>query len=156
VIKRQSRMWLFPGALVVILFLGFGSSQVEQQQRSVEGLIATADAILVAEILSTDYTATPADGPMVAVAKVWKVLKGRFTSGKRFRFAETAWVGPTYQKGEYRVLFLEKTKSREAAKASPWWILSHLSARRDYFIDKDSIPNLSRESLGAFMKKIQE
>ncbi|HLE56809.1 MAG TPA: hypothetical protein VJB15_06980, partial [Rhodothermia bacterium] len=67
-----------------------------------------------------------------------------------------AWVGPTYKKGENRILFLEKTQSQEASKASPWWILSHLSARRDYFIERDSIPDLSLQSLGELVKKIQE
>lgn len=129
---------------------------VEQEQRTFEGLMTTADAIVAVEILSTDYTATPADGPMVAVAKALKVLKGPFTKGKHFSFAETAWVGPTYQEGEFRILFLEKTESLEASKASPWWILSNLYARSDYFIEKDSIPDLSRESLGAFLRKVQE
>jgi hypothetical protein len=47
---------------------------------------------------------------MAATAKVLKVLKGRLTTGKQFSFTETAWVGPSYQKGEYRILFLEKAK----------------------------------------------
>ncbi|MDP9177379.1 MAG: hypothetical protein M3O61_06845 [Gemmatimonadota bacterium] len=153
-IQLHSKIRLVAGTLTVMLFVGFSWPALAQKPRPVESLIANADAIVVVEILSTDYTRTPADGPMVAVAKVLKVLKGPFIRGRRIRFAETAWVGPSYEKREYRVLFLEKTDSPEAAKASAWWILSHLSARRDYFIERDSIPDLSLESLRTLVEKI--
>ena len=69
--------------LVTILWLACPLSAVEQEQRSLEGLIAAAEAIVAGEILSTDYTATPADGPMVAVAKVLKVIKGPIRKRKQ-------------------------------------------------------------------------
>ena len=152
-IKKASRC-----TLILIAFWGFAwrAIAVEQEQRPYEGLITTADAVVAVEILSTDYTATPADGPMVAETKPLKILKGPFTKGKLFRFTETAWVGPTYQKGEYRILFLEKAASRETPRENQWRILSHLYARGDFFIEKDAIPNLSLESLESFLKKIQD
>jgi hypothetical protein len=98
--------------LVVALFLlGSGTVALGQEGSASKGLIAAAAAVVAVEILSTDYTATPSDGPMVAAAKTLKVVKGPLTSGTELRFSETAWVGPTYQKGEYRILFLEKAAS---------------------------------------------
>lgn len=145
-------------SVIVMVFLILESRTVVpgQEPSPFEGLIAAAAAVVAVEILSTDYTATPADGPMVAAAKVLKVLKGPLTSGKEFRFSETAWLGPTYQKGEYRILFLEEATSSEFPSPTPWRILSRLDARADFFIEKDSLPDLSLESLGAFLKKIQE
>ena len=119
-------------------------------------LITTAEAVVAVEILSTDYTATPSDGPMVAEARVLKVVKGALSQGKKFSFRETAWVGPTYQKGEHRILFLEQAKPTESRNASRWWILSNLYARTDFFIEKDSIAALSGESLESLLKEIQQ
>src|SRR6185369_14008587 len=70
------------------------------QEQGFEVLIASAESVVAVEILSTDYTATPADGPMVATSKVLKAVKGDLAAGQTFTFAETAWVGPTYQKGD--------------------------------------------------------
>ena len=146
------------GPFILIAFLAMGSETiaVKQEQRAFEGLIAAAEAVVAVEILSTDYTATPSDGPMVATARVLKVVKGPFTAGKTFNFMETAWVGPTYQKGEYRILFLEKTRPTEYPRTAEWRILSNLHARTDFFIDKDSVPALTAESLESFLKKLQE
>ena len=144
--------------LVAFLVLGSRTSAVAQERRDLNftGLITAAEAVVAVEILSTDYTATPSDGPMVAAARVLKVVKGPFTAGKTFNFTETAWVGPSYQKGEYRILFLEKTKPTESSKTTRWWILSNQYARMDFFIEKDSIAALSAESLESFLKEIQE
>jgi hypothetical protein len=142
--------------LVGLLILVAQSFAVAQEPRLFEGLVKEAETITAAEILSTDYTATPADGPMVATAKILKVLKGPLTPGEQFRFAETAWVGPTYQKGEHRILFLEKAGPQEFPKVADWQILSHLHARTDFFIEKDSLSDLSLESLESFLKQIQE
>ena len=147
-------------ALILVAFLVLGSrtSAVTQERLALDftGLIAAAEAVVAVEILSTDYTATPSDGPMSAAAKVLKVLKGPLITEKKFSFWETAWVGPAYQKGEYRILFLEQAKPAESGKTTRWWILSNLYARTDFFIEKDSIPALSAESLESFLKQIQE
>jgi hypothetical protein len=142
--------------LVALFILGSGTVTPAQERGPLKGLIAAAGAVVVVEILSTDYTATPADGPMVAAAKILKVLKGPLTSGKEFRFSETAWVGPTYQQGEYRILFLEKAASSEFPRPTDWRILSRLDARSDFFIEKGSLSDLSLESLEAFLKRIEE
>ena len=142
--------------LIAFLVLGSRTIAVQQEQRAFEGLITAAEAVVAVEILSTDYTATPVDGPMVAAAKVLKVLKGPLTTGKQFRFTETAWVGPTYQKGEHRILFLEKARLPKFPKATEWRILSHLYAKTDFFIEKGSLSDLSLESLESFLRKIQE
>ena len=141
----------------LIAFLGFTSSTAvaEQESSPFESLKTNAEAIVAAEILSTDYRATPADGPMKAVAKVLKVLKGPLAGGKKFSFSETAWVGPTYQAGEFRILFLEKAKPITDSPTSPWRVLSHLYAKSDFFIEKESIPSLSLPSLQLFLKKIK-
>ena len=144
--------------LVAFLLLGPRTTAVTQEQSGLNftGLITAAEAVVAVEILSTDYTATPSDGPMVATARVLKVLKGPLFSGKKLTFWETAWVGPAYQKGEFRILFLEQAKPTESREATRWWILSNLYARTDFFIEKGSIPALSAESLESFLKGIQE
>ncbi len=142
--------------LIVLLALGSHALAESQAQPPFGDLITPAEAVVAVEILSTDYGATPADGPMVATAKVLKSLKGPLTLGKQFRFSETAWVGPSYQKGEYRILFLEKAAPSVFPRLSEWRILSRLDARTDFFIEKDSVSNLSLESLGSFLKKLQE
>jgi hypothetical protein len=147
-------------SLILVAFLVLGPCPIvvtqEQPGSKITALITAAEAVVAVEILSTDYTATPSDGPMVAEAKVLKVVKGPLTNGKKFSFWETAWVGPAYQKGEYRILFLEQAKPTESRKASRWWILSNLYARTDFFIEKNSISALSAESLESFLKEIQE
>ena len=60
-----------------------------QGQRPPQGLLAAADAIVAVEIVSADYRPTVNDGPMVAAAKVLKVLKGPLTPGRDVRFFET-------------------------------------------------------------------
>lgn len=146
--------------LVMLAFLVLGSPRgavtQEQSGSSFSDLINTAEAVVAVEILSTDYTATPSDGPMKAEAKILKVVKGALTTGKKFDFWETAWVGPSYQKGEYRILFLEQAKPPEPGMRARWWIVSNLYARTDFFIEKDSVAALSAESLGSFLKGIQE
>ena len=141
--------------LIAILATGSDALAVTQEQ-GFEVLIASAESVVAVEILSTDYTATPADGPMVATSKVLKAVKGDLAAGKTFTFAETAWVGPTYQKGDLRILFLEKPKPSESHKSAKWRILSSLYARTDFFIEKDSVPALTLESLQSFLRKIQE
>lgn len=147
-------------SLILVAFFVLGSCPraVTQETRGPGflTLITAAEAVVAVEILSTDYTATPSDGPMVAEAKVLKVVKGPLTQGKKFSFWETAWVGPSYQKGEHRILFLEQAKPTESRNASRWWILSNLYARTDFFIEKDSIAALSGESLESLLKEIQQ
>ena len=142
--------------LIAILATVSDALAVTQEQQGFEVLIASAESVVAVEILSTDYTATPADGPMVATSKVLKAVKGDLAAGKTFTFAETAWVGPTYQKGDLRILFLEKPKPSEPHKSAKWRILSSLYARTDFFIEKDSVPALTLESLQSFLRKIQE
>ena len=125
-----------------------------QGQSPPQGLLAAAEAVVAVEIVSTDYTATAADGPMVAAAKILKVLKGPLAPGKDLRFSETAWVGPSYQKGEYRILFLEKAVSSEFPKPTDWRIASRQDARTDFFIERDALSDLSLQSLDAFLKRM--
>jgi hypothetical protein len=140
-------------ALSLTALLMFVSPGVAQRPVSgtSEGLIAAAEVIAAVEIVSTDYSFTGSDGPMVAVARVLKVLKGQLAPGREVRFSETAWVGPTYQKGEYRILFLQKAAPAEI----PWRIASHPDARRtDFFIERDAVSDLSLQSLDAFLNRI--
>lgn len=146
------------GPLILASLLAVGPQAVgmQQERRGFGDLIALADAVVAVEVLSTDYTATASDGPMLAAARVLKVVKGPFKNGKTFNFMETAWVGPAYQKGEYRILFLEKTKPTEFPKTTEWRILPNSYARTDFFINKDSVTALSTDSLRAFLKELQD
>jgi hypothetical protein len=146
------------GPLILLAFLAVGPQAVGVQQEPLGfgDLIEVADAVVAVEVLSTDYTATASDGPMSATAKVLKVVKGPFKDGSTLNFMETAWVGPAYQKGEYRILFLEKTKATDFPKTTEWRILTNSYARTDFFINKDSIARLSPDYLKSFLREIQD
>ena len=45
-----------------------------QEQLTFVGLMAAAEAVVAVEILSTDYTLTAKDGPMVATVRVLKEI----------------------------------------------------------------------------------
>ncbi len=142
--------------LVIIWVLALRAIASGGEKGHFESLVLIADVVVAVEILSTDYSATPSDGPIVAVAKVLKTVKGPFAKGNKFSFTETAWVGPTYKKNEYRLLFLETTDSSQGSTAKSWRILSHLFAKLDFFIEKGSIPKLSLQSLESFLREIQD
>ena len=125
------------------------ASYAGPQQPGLADLIPAADVIVVAQISETDYSRTPADGPMTAQAAVLSVVKGRLRKGQSFRFSETAWVGPNYRAGEVRVLFLE------AAGANSWRILSNLNAKPDFFIERDAIPLLNATTLKSFLERVR-
>jgi hypothetical protein len=101
-----------------------------QGQSPPQGLLAAAEAVVAVEIVSTDYTATAADGPMVAAAKILKVL------------------------GEYRILFLEKAVSSEFPRPTDWRVASRQDARTDFFIERDALSDLSLQSLDLFLKRM--
>jgi hypothetical protein len=61
-----------------------------------------ADLIAAVEVLNVDDSATASDGPMYAEARILKVLRG--PSSSTTRFGASAWLGPTYRKGDRRVL----------------------------------------------------
>jgi hypothetical protein len=143
-----------PAILIVVLALNAQPDAPEAQQPPFQGLIAAAEAIVAVEIVSTDYTLTAADGPMIAVAKILKVLRGPLSPGSEVRFLETAWVGPSYQKGEYRILFLVKVASTEFPRATGWRIASRQDARTDFFIERSALSELSLQSLDAFLKRM--
>jgi hypothetical protein len=140
---------------MVFLLLVWPALPAGQQHLSFQSLIAQAEVIVAAEIISSDYSATAADGPMLATARVLKALKGPMLAEKEFSFRESAWVGPTYQKGEHRILFLEKSKQSDSAKNVQWLILSNPYARTDFFIDTESLAALSLESLKSFLHELQ-
>ncbi len=101
-----------------------------QGQSPPQGLLAAAEAVVAVEIVSADYTATAADGPMVAAAKILKVL------------------------GEYRILFLEKAVSSEFPRPTDWRVASRQDARTDFFIERDALSDLSLQSLDLFLKRM--
>jgi hypothetical protein len=118
------------------------------QQTTLASLIPAAPIIVVARITKADYSRTSSDGPMIAQAKVLSVIKGNLKKEQSFRFTETAWVGPAYQTGEIRVLFIE------SAGPNSWRILSNLYAKTDFFIERDAAPLLNLDSLTSFLGKV--
>jgi hypothetical protein len=119
-----------------------------QQQATLASLIAAADSIVVVQVSDTDYSRTPSDGPMVAHAKVLSSVKGRLRKDQSFEFTETAWVGPNYQAGEVRILFME------SSGRSTWRVLPNLYAKLDFFIAREAIPNLNLNSLKAALETL--
>ncbi len=117
-------------------------------------LIPDADVIVAVEILRTDYRATAADGPMYADAKILKVIKGQLARNKTLRFGESGWWSPTYEVGEYRILFLKRVRSKEYYSLAHWATL--YADRIDFFFSMDSLGALSSASLQAFLKRAED
>ncbi len=82
--------------------------------RQLETLIDEAEVVAAVRILSTDYRATAADGPMYADAKLLKLIKGNRSTPQRIHFGASAWVGPTYHAGEERIVFLARVPGDHA------------------------------------------
>lgn len=117
-------------------------------------LITEADAIAAVKILSTDYTATASDGPMYAKAKVLKVLKGNVSTWWKLRFGETGWWGPTYKKGERRIVFLGRRGRKDKYFKAKWHTI--YTGGLDFFFAEDSLDSISLKSLSDFLKTTQD
>lgn len=128
-----------------------GEPAAAQLQR----LVAEADAIAAVEIASTDYSATPADGPMYAVAKVLKAVKGPMSANRSVQFGATAWVGPTYRTGERRIVFLRRLPARHNYYQKARWG-SLEAGEADLFFDEEELPRCSESSLTAFLARLEE
>jgi cytoskeletal protein RodZ len=136
--------------LAAVLFSHFLlSGAAAQQPATLASLIPAAEVIVVARISKTDYTRTPSDGPMTAQATALNVLKGGLKRSQSLTFHETAWVGPTYQVGEVRILFLEP------ATGNQWRIVSNLYAKTDFFIEPDAVQQISLTSLRAVLGNVR-
>ena len=119
------------------------------QQANLASLIPAAEAIVVAEIADTDDSRTPSDGPLRARARVLAAVSGRLRRNQSFGFTETAWVGPSYRRGEVRILFLE------SAGPNSWRILSNLYAKANFFVERDAIPLVNVNSLRRVLETLR-
>ena len=144
------------GILAVLLPSVITSAKTHQDQKDsgLDRLVAEAGAIAAIKILSTDYSATASDGPMYAKAKVLKVLKGNISTWWKLHFGETGWWGPTYKKGEYRLVFLDHKDSKDDYFKAKWRTI--YTSGVDFFFAKDSLKDISRESLLDFLKKAKQ
>jgi hypothetical protein len=112
-----------------------------------------ADLIAAVEILNVDYSATASDGPMVAEALLLKLAKG---SGSRtIRFGASAWLGPNYEKGDRRILFLRRTAPTDAYFRNANWI-SLETGKLNLFVKEEAAQSLRYDSLIAFLTKLSE
>jgi len=128
-------------------------TDLKQKQLTFEDFFAVAEAVVAVEILSSDYRLCEGDGPMVATARVLKALKGPYATGEQIRFAEGARCCDTYREGEYRILFLDKPTASELPFTSQGRIWMQMGPMFRFFIEKDSVPALSEESLKSFAKE---
>jgi hypothetical protein len=143
-----------PAYLALLLVLAIGSPQLAADPAGLEGLLGEADAVVVVEILTTDYTATAADGPMYAEAKVIKSVKGSLRAKQTIRFGASAWVGPSYKAGERRVVFLDAMPAGHAYYAKARW--SSLDAGKlDLFIAAGAVEKCSLDTLSTFLRGLK-
>jgi hypothetical protein len=112
-----------------------------------------ADLVAAVEILNVDYSATASDGPMVAEARLLKLVKG---SGSRtILFGASAWLGPNYQRGDRRILFLRRTAPADAYFRNANWS-SLETGKLNLFITEEAVQSLRYDSLTAFLTKLSE
>lgn len=113
-------------------------------------LVSEADAIAVVEIVSTDYSATAADGPMYAEAKVLRGIKGGVRAAQRIRFGASAWLGPTFRASERRIVFLAAIPAQHSYYREARWA-SLEAGRIDLFIADKAIAECSTKALSEFL-----
>ncbi len=118
-------------------------------------IIAGADAIVAAEIVDTDYTATASDGPLYADAKILGMAKGPFTPGDTLKFGESAWCGPDYERKDRRILFLQRVTSREYFRAASWSTVCRPGDRLNVFFASEALSRLSLPALQTFLGEVQ-
>ncbi|MCP4612432.1 MAG: hypothetical protein GY845_27355 [Planctomycetes bacterium] len=141
-------MTLIPAAICTAKVNAYNKSD------GLDKLASEAEAIAAIEILSTDYSATASDGPMYAKAKVSKVLKGNISPWRKLHFGETGWWGPTYKKGQYRIVFLARKNPKDKYFKTKWRTIYARGV--DFLFDQDSLKDISRESLLDFLKKTRQ
>ncbi len=143
---------------IAILLLPFlaacGSQGAPKASPTLNNLMDRTDVIMAAKILRTDYSRTDKDGPMVATAEVIKCIRGTFSPGDTFDFAETGWWGPDYGEEETRILFLNRLKKRQA-RASDVHVAWHTAYADSlyFFIPSESLPAFSEDRLESFLKE---
>jgi hypothetical protein len=98
-------------------------------------LLDDADAVVAAEIIGAGSLASPQGSPVAVEATADLVLKGEIPPGSRLVFAESPWCGPTYRRGERRLLFLSRDPPDPAVDPS-WWSLCPVTAKLDCFLDR--------------------
>jgi hypothetical protein len=118
-------------------------------------LLSQADAVAAVEILRTDYTATAADGPMYADARVIVVVKGTIPRAAPLKFGESGWCGPTHKAGDLRILFLKRVTSPVYFSAASWSTACRPGDRLDVFFSPDALPLLSVPQLRVFLEDMQ-
>ncbi|MHC4575050.1 MAG: hypothetical protein ACYS76_13120 [Planctomycetota bacterium] len=145
----------FIGGLAVLIAMGV-SVEVRAYDRSggLDKLVAEAEGIAAVRILSTDYRATAGDGPMYAKAKVLKVIRGNVSTWGHLRFGETGWWGPTYKKGERRIVFLARQDAKDGYFKAKWHTV--YTGGVDFFFAKDCLKDISQKSLVDFFTKTRE
>jgi hypothetical protein len=130
------------------------ASPAEATAQSLENLVAEADLIALVEILSTDYTATAADGPMYGEARVLRVVKGRFASSQPIRFGASAWVGPTYKKGQQRIVFFHRVPANHPYYQKARWS-SMETGKLDLYFATSAFEECTEASLRNFLRRLQ-
>jgi hypothetical protein len=98
-----------------------------QGQSPPQGLLAAAEAVVAVEIVSADYRLTVNDGPMVAAAKVLKVLKGPLTPGR----AEIPWRIASHPDARRTDFFIEREAVSDLSLQSLDAFLSRIATSKD-------------------------
>ena len=135
--------------IAAALFAVTASAGPRTQQ--LEALIDQAEVVAAVTILSTDYRATAADGPMYADAKLLKVIKGELSRAQGIHFGASAWVGPTYSAGQERIVFLAPVAGGHGYYKNTRW--SSLEAGKvDLHFARPAIEELSESTLRKFLR----
>ncbi len=114
-------------------------------------LLADADAVVAAEITDVTPWAAAVEAPWVVEAEVNRVLKGEVPAGSVLFFAESPWCGPTYRRGELRLLFLAPLVPPPTINAS-WWNLCPVTGKLDCFLDRREGGELSLSAVEDFLE----
>ena len=133
----------------------FSSGLLWAGTTGIERMAQDAELIAAVRILSIDDTAMPADGPMYVEARVLKLVKGRNRPATgRLRFGASAWVGPSYRRGEERIVLLAAVPAGHAYYDRARWSSAE-AGKLDLFLAREDLKDLSAASLLEFLRLIE-
>jgi len=142
---------LLPGVAAAILMSSLPLHAGEPDD-ALDRLAAEADVVAIVEVVATDATATAADGPIYVDAKVLKVLKGALPVVPSIRFGATAWVGPAYQRGERRVVFLRRVADGDAYYPQARWSSLEAGVAEVFFTGPPPAGDIPAAALPQFLR----
>ncbi|MBN1587450.1 MAG: hypothetical protein JW937_08530, partial [Candidatus Omnitrophica bacterium] len=153
---RRDRMGFMRAVAGLLVWMGLMGTALAAPAGSFFTLMDRADAVIVAEIQSLDDSQESMEGPLVARARVEKILKGeQLMTGQLIRIAEPRWWAAHYQTGQQRILFLQRGLERDDIRDSRWQV--DTAGGVEFLINDGISPKeIGHHGFARFIREIQQ